>query len=60
MITKLFWLNNYDRKKYPNPSVPGKFYDKKIDTDNAVFYDLFIEGMTMINNLLKQKDSSGE
>ena len=49
-----------DRKKYPNPSIPGKFYDKKIDTDNAVVYDLFIEGMSYINNLLKQKDSSGE
>ena len=49
-----------DRKKYPNPSTPGKFYDKKIDTDNAVVYDLFIEGMSYINNLLKQKDSSGE
>ena len=44
-----------ERKKYPNPSVPGKFYDKKIDTDNAVFYDLFIEGMTMINEKLKEK-----
>ena len=42
-----------DRKKYPNPSVPGKFYDKKIDTDNAVIYDLFIEGMSYINELLK-------
>ena len=49
-----------DRKKYPNPSVPGKFYDKKIDTDNSVIYNLFIEGMTKINELLKQKDSSGE
>ena len=49
-----------DRKKYPNPSVPGKFYDKKIDTDNAVIYDLFIEGMTMINEMLKQSTSDGE
>ena len=49
-----------ERKKYPNPSVPGKFYDKKIDTDNAVVYDLFLEGMTDINELLKQKDSSGQ
>ena len=49
-----------ERKKYPNPSIPGKFYDKKIDTDNAVIYDLFIEGMSYINDLLKQKDSSGE
>jgi len=49
-----------DRKNYPNPSVPGKFYDKKIDTDNAVIYDLFLEGMTKVNELLKQKASSGE
>ncbi len=49
-----------DRKKYPNPSVPGKFYDKKIDTDNAVVYNLFLEGMTKVNELLKQKDSNGE
>ena len=48
------------RKKFPNPSVPGKFYDKKIDTNNAVVYDLFIEGMTIINNMLKQKTSNGE
>ena len=44
-----------DRKKYPNPSAPGKFYDKKIDTDNPIIYGLFIEGMTMINESLKQK-----
>ena len=43
-----------DRKKYPNPSIPGKFYDKKIDTDNPIIYELFIEGMTMINKSLKQ------
>ena len=49
-----------ERKKYPNPSTPGKFYDKKIDIDNAVVYDLFIEGMTQINELLKQKHQDGE
>ena len=49
-----------DRKKYPNPSVPGKFYDKKIDTDNPIIYELFIEGMTMINEKLKQSTSNGE
>jgi len=49
-----------DRKKYPNPSAPGKFYDKKIDTDNPIIYELFIEGMTMINEKLKQSTSNGE
>ena len=44
-----------DRKKYPNPSIPGKFYDKKIDTDNPIIYDLFLEGMTKVNEMLKEK-----
>ena len=30
-----------DRKDFPNPQ--GGFYDKKIDTDNAIIYDLFLE-----------------
>ena len=45
-----------ERKKYPNPSVPGKFYDKKVDTDNATIYDIFLEGMSHIYELLKQKN----
>ena len=49
-----------ERKKYPNPSTPGKFYDKKIDTDNAVIYNLFLEGMSQINDLLKKENVSGE
>ena len=44
-----------ERKKYPNPNAPGKFYDKKIDIDNAVIYDFFIEGMTKVNEMLKEK-----
>ena len=44
-----------EREKYPNPSIPGKFYERKIDTENAVIYNLFIEGMTTINEMLKEK-----
>ena len=47
-----------DRKDFPNGQ--GGFYDKKIDTDNAVVYNLFLEGMTKVNELLKQKASNGE
>ncbi len=46
-----------DRENFPNEQ--GGFYDKKIDTDNAVIYDVFIEGMTTINELLKQKAQDG-
>ena len=49
-----------DRKKYPNPSMPGKFYDKKIDTDNAIIYNLFLEGMSYVNELLKKNSINGE
>ena len=47
-----------ERKNFPNEQ--GGFYDKKIDTDNAVLYNLFLEGMSYINELLKQRTSSGE
>ena len=47
-----------ERENFPNEQ--GGFYDKKIDTDNAVIYNLFLEGMTQINEMLKQRASSGE
>ena len=46
-------ISEDERKKYPNPNVPGKFYDKKIDTDNAVIYDEFILGMSYLNQLMR-------
>lgn len=44
-----------DRKDYPNGQ--GGFYDKKVDTENGKLYDLFLEGMTVVNELLKQAQS---
>jgi hypothetical protein len=43
-----------ERKKYPNPSIPGKFYEKRIDTDNPKMYDKFVNGMVYVNNELKR------
>tara|TARA_R100000988_G_scaffold21058_1_gene10560 strand:+ start:279 stop:743 length:465 start_codon:yes stop_codon:yes gene_type:complete len=48
-------ISEEDRKKYPNPNVPGKFYEKKIDTDNPIIYDEFIKGMLYINDKMKEK-----
>ena len=42
-----------ERKNFPNEQ--GGFYERKIDTDNTTIYNLFIEGMTKINELLKEK-----
>jgi len=46
-----------ERKDYPNGQ--GGFYDKKVDTDNGKLYDKFINGISIVNELLKQKASSG-
>jgi hypothetical protein len=45
-----------ERKNFPNEQ--GGFYERKIDTDNSSVYDLFLEGMTVINEMLKQKYNS--
>jgi hypothetical protein len=47
-----------EKENFPNEQ--GGFYEKKIDTDNAIVYDSFFGGMTKINELLKQKASDGE
>ena len=47
-----------ERKNFPNGQ--GGFYDKKIDTDNSIFYDSFIDGMSKINDILKQNAQGGE
>ena len=46
-----------ERKDFPNGA--GGFYDKKVDTDNGKLYDKFINGISIVNELLKQKASSG-
>ena len=46
-----------ERKNFPNPQ--GGFYDKKIDVENSKLYDEFIQGMSEINELLKQKVEDG-
>ena len=51
-------ITEEERREFPNPN--GGYYEKRIDTDNPIIYDKFIEGMTYINDLLKQKASSGE
>ena len=40
------------RKKYQNPQ--GGFYKKKIDVDNPIIYDKFINGISYINELTKK------
>ena len=46
-----------EQKNFPNSQ--GGFYDKKIDVKNSKLYDEFIQGMSEINELLKQKVENG-
>jgi len=41
-----------ERKNYPNGD--GGFYEKKIDTENPKIYDKFIEGMSFVNQKIKE------
>ena len=46
-----------ERENYPNGN--GGFYDKKIDTDNVTIYNTFLEGISHINELMKNKVKNG-
>ena len=43
------------RENYP--SEKGGFYERKIDTDNPTIYEKFIDGMSVVNQLLKNKNN---
>jgi len=41
-----------EQKNFPNQQ--GGFYEKRVDTDNPIVYDEFIDGMSYINELMKK------
>ena len=41
------------RKKYPDGK--GGFYERKIDTENPIIYKDFINGISYINEIMKNK-----
>ena len=43
-----------ERKDFPNGQ--GGFYEKRIDTENAKVYDVFVEGLHELNEKLKAED----
>jgi len=47
-----------ERENYPNGQ--DGFYDKKVDTENSTIYDIFIDGISHMNELMKQKVSDGQ
>ena len=45
-----------EQKKYPREDGKG-FHNKRMDTDNAKIYDLFLEGLSELNQKMKKKSS---
>ena len=45
-----------EQKNYPKEDGKG-FYNKRMDTDNAKIYGLFLEGLSELNQKMKKKSS---
>ena len=57
-FAKMVEISEEERQNYPVEGQEGKFYEKRIDTDNAIVYDSFLEGMSEVNKRLKENDKS--
>ena len=44
-----------ERENYPIENQPGKFYERRYDTENALSYDTFLEVMSNINEKAKSQ-----
>ena len=50
-----------EQKNYPIPNTDDKqFYKTKYDTDNQITYDTFLEGISMLNERMKQEETKKE
>ena len=50
-----------EQKNYPIPNTDDKqFYKTKYDTDNQITYDTFLEGISMLNERMKQEEAKKE
>ena len=47
-----------ERKNFPNDQ--GGFYERKVDTDDAIIYDEFFEAMIYVNRLIKETSEPKE
>ena len=54
-FAKMITIPEDDRKNYPNPE--GGFYEKRVDTENAKQYDTFLEGISELNQKMKEDAS---
>jgi len=51
-------ITEEEKEKYPNPD--GGFYERRIDTDNPIIYDKFVNGMVFVNEKMKNISVDGK
>ena len=47
-----------ERKNYPIEGQEGKFYEKKFNTDNPEIFDIFVEGLSVLNEKAKKEQEN--
>ena len=52
-LAELVELSKEEQKKHPIPEQEGKFYETKMDTDNAKVFDEFYEALVVVNEKMK-------
>ena len=44
-----------ERKNYPIEGQDGQFYDRKFNTDDPKIFDIFVEGLSLLNEIAKKE-----
>ena len=52
-LAELVNINEKEQKNHPIPGQEGKFYETKMDTDNAKIYDEFYKALVVVNERMK-------
>jgi len=53
--SEMIEISEEEQKDYPIPGEEGKFYSSRYDTDNQIIFETFLEGMSLVNKIVKEK-----
>ena len=60
LFAEMITISEEDKEKYPVEDQDGKFYERRVDTDNAEIYDSFLEAMNYVNEKMKAESKPNE
>ena len=52
-FAKMVNIPEEEIKNYPIEGDSGKFYEKRVETENAKEFDIFVEALSEVNNIMK-------